>query len=181
MKKAEAISILATSIRPREAKDRARYDEAVKMAIEALKCSETPKSSERTTKTTQTDHVAESGRKVEQTDESAQNVQNGDLIQRKAAIEALARMMPHSYTPDGSHPADEEIFRVQEVFADCIEALEILPSAQPDRKLIDDYMWKIKQNISPHTAAEGVIAIKYYLEQIYEQIYGKGEKPKWMT
>ena len=52
MKKAEAISILATSVRPREAKDRARYDEAVKMAIEALKCSETPKSSERTAKTT---------------------------------------------------------------------------------------------------------------------------------
>ena len=113
MKKAEAISILATSVRPREAKDRARYDKAVKMAIEALKCSETPKSSERPA-------------------ESAQNVQNGDLIQRKAALEALAMMMPRSYTPDGSHPADEEIFRAQEVFADCIEALEILPSAQPE-------------------------------------------------
>ena len=54
-----------------------------------------------------------------------------DLISRQAAIDALARMMPRSYTPDGSHPADEEIFRAQEVFADCIEALEILPSAQP--------------------------------------------------
>ena len=112
MKKAEAISILATSVRPREPKDRARYDEAVKMAIEALKCSETPKSSERTA-------------------ETAQNVSDSDLISRKAAIDALARMMPRSYTPDGSHPADEEIFRAQEVFADCIEALEILPSAAP--------------------------------------------------
>ena len=55
-----------------------------------------------------------------------------DSIDRQAAIEALARMMPRSYTPDGSHPADEEIFRVQEVFADCIEALEILPSAQSE-------------------------------------------------
>lgn len=36
MKKDEAISILATSSRPREPKDRARYDEAVKMAIDAL-------------------------------------------------------------------------------------------------------------------------------------------------
>ena len=54
-----------------------------------------------------------------------------DCISRQAAIDALARMMPRSYTPDGSHPADEEIFRAQEVFADCIEALEILPSAQP--------------------------------------------------
>ena len=36
MKKNEAISILATSQRPREPKDRARYDEAVKMAVDAL-------------------------------------------------------------------------------------------------------------------------------------------------
>lgn len=37
MKKDEAISILATSARPREPKNRTRYDEAVKMAIEALR------------------------------------------------------------------------------------------------------------------------------------------------
>ena len=36
MKKNEAISILATSARPREQKDRERYDEAVKMAVDAL-------------------------------------------------------------------------------------------------------------------------------------------------
>lgn len=64
MKKAEAISILAASVRPREAKDRARYDEAVGMAIEALKCSETPKSSERAVEATQADHIADTGRKV---------------------------------------------------------------------------------------------------------------------
>ena len=74
----------------------------------------------------QIDHVAESDKKV-----SISCGQENDVIFRKAAIEALARMMPRSYTPDGSHPADEEIFRVQEIFADCIEALEILPSAQP--------------------------------------------------
>ena len=59
-----------------------------------------------------------------------------DTISRRAAIDALARMMPRSYTPDGSHPADEEIFQAQEVFADCIEALEILPSAQPEQRWI---------------------------------------------
>ena len=37
MKKNEAISILATSVRPREPKDKARYDKAVKMAVDALK------------------------------------------------------------------------------------------------------------------------------------------------
>lgn len=55
-----------------------------------------------------------------------------DLISRQAAIDALAKMMPSAYTADGSHPADEAIFKVQEIFADCITALEILPSAQPD-------------------------------------------------
>ena len=72
------------------------------------------------------DHTADIGKKV-----SISCSHENDLVFREAAIEALARMMPRSYTPDGSHPADEEIFRAQEVFADCIEALEILPSAQP--------------------------------------------------
>lgn len=68
----------------------------------------------------QPDHNADISKKAE-----------GDCISRQAAIDALARMMPRSYTPDGSHPADEEIFRAQEIFADCIEALEILTPAQP--------------------------------------------------
>lgn len=81
--------------------------------------------------TSQTDHIAESDRKV-----SISCAHENDLIFRQAAIDALARMMPRSYTPDGSHPADEEIFRAQEVFADCIEALEILPSAQPEQPTV---------------------------------------------
>ncbi len=59
-----------------------------------------------------------------------------NCISRQAAIDALAKMMPKSYTPDGSHPADEEIFREQEIFADCIKTLEILPSAQPEPRWI---------------------------------------------
>ena len=54
-----------------------------------------------------------------------------DLISRQAAIDAIAKMMPQSFTPDGSHPADKEIFIAQEAFADCIKTIEILPSAQP--------------------------------------------------
>ena len=58
-----------------------------------------------------------------------------DLISRQAAIDALAKQMPTPYTPDGSHPADEGIFQVQEVYADCIETLELLPPAQPEQKI----------------------------------------------
>jgi hypothetical protein len=53
------------------------------------------------------------------------------LISRAAAIEALAEDMPQPYTPDGSHPADEGIFMAQEIYADCIQTLKELPSAQP--------------------------------------------------
>ena len=80
----------------------------------------------------QPDHTADVSKKVS----ISCAHENNDVIFRKMAIEALARMMPHSYTPDGSHPADEEIFRAQEIFADCIEALEILPSAQPEQRWI---------------------------------------------
>lgn len=55
-----------------------------------------------------------------------------DLISRQAAIDALAKQMPQSFTPDGSHPADEEIFKAQEIYADCIKTIEILPSAGGD-------------------------------------------------
>ena len=116
----------------------------------------------------QIDHVAESDKKV-----SISCAHENDLISRKMAIEALRECQ--TYLFDERDPDKKIELRSAEW------AIEDLPSAQPDRKLIDDYMWKIKQNISPHTAAEGVIAIKYYLEQIYEQIYGEGEKPKWMT
>lgn len=57
-----------------------------------------------------------------------------DAISRQAAIDALAKQMPTPYTPDGSHPADEGIFQVQEVYADCIETLELLPPAQPEER-----------------------------------------------
>ena len=82
--------------------------------------------------TVQPDHTADIGKKAASISCGHEN----DVIFRKAAIDALARMMPRSYTPDGSHPADEEIFRAQEVFADCIEALEILPSAQSEQRWI---------------------------------------------
>ena len=165
MKKAEAISILATSVRPREAKDRARYDEAVKMAIEALKRSETPKSSERTAETAQN---------------TSSCAHENDVIFREAAIEALARMMPRSYTPDGSHPADEEIFRAQEVFADCIEALEILPSAAPSTAhttektapSTDDWI-PVERELPEDLAEVNVTWVNHEPEPYYEPIKSK--------
>lgn len=59
---------------------------------------------------------------------------NNDLISRQQAIDALAEDMPQTYTPDGSHPADEGIFMAQEIYADCIQTLKELPTAQPEQK-----------------------------------------------
>ena len=56
-----------------------------------------------------------------------------DAISRQQAIDALTEDMPSAYTPDGSHPADEGIFMAQEIYADCIQTLKELPSAEPKR------------------------------------------------
>lgn len=53
---------------------------------------------------------------------------------------------------------------------EAYNAINMLPE-EPDRELIEDYIQKIKERISPHTSADGVVAINCYLELIYEQIY----------
>ncbi len=58
-------------------------------------------------------------------------------------------------------------------------ALEDLPSAQPDEEKISDALYNIYRNTSPHTSAEGVAATKYYIREIYREIFGK-EGPRWM-
>ena len=125
MKKAEAISILATSVRPREPKDRARYDEAVKMAIEALKCSETPKSSERTA-------------------EIAQDVKDGDL--NWAIPSVLSNLVPAGVVADivqDQRRLEESIHRIKQLTGISIDDLLDLfaqghelkaPSAQPEER-----------------------------------------------
>ena len=121
MKKAEAISILATSIRPREAKDRARYDEAVKMAIEALKSSE-------------------------QTAESAQNVQDGNL--NWAIPSVLSNLVPVDVVAgilQNQLSLEESMHRITKITGIGIDDLVDLlaqgyelkaPSAQPEQRWI---------------------------------------------
>ena len=113
--------------------DDLEFEPAIKDAIVQM-LQDTGKSfiDEQAVETSQIDHIAESGRMVERTAETAQNVSDSDLVYREAAIEAIAKQMPRSYTPDGSHPADEEIFKAQEIYVDCIESIEILPAAQPE-------------------------------------------------
>lgn len=135
MKKAEAISILATSVRPREPKDRARYDEAVKMAIEALKCSETPKSSERTA-------------------ETAQNAQDEDLISRKAAIESIRECAEVAH--------DNYEGGMEQGYLNAIECVEEEPSAQPEIiRCKDCKHWRFDHTCREHSLVSPMMANEF--------------------
>ena len=113
-----------------------RYDNAECEAF-AAKYGTTPYISDELRPELYTDEVVETVEAVETAEkEGTTACSTDDTISRRVAIEALAKQMPEPYTPDGSHPADEGIFQVQEVYADCIETLELLPSVQPEPKYI---------------------------------------------
>lgn len=102
--------------------------------------------------------------------ETAQNVSDEDLISRKAAIDAI-RASTSKYTG----------FMEMEMYTDddAVEAIEALPSAQPDKEKISDSLYNVYRNKGTSTSAEGVAAIKYYIAEIWREIYGE-EGPKWL-
>ena len=51
---------------------------------------------------------------------------------------------------------------------------------QEDRKEIDDLVLAIYQQQGTSLCAEGVIRKRYYIEKLYEKLFGKGERPYWM-
>ena len=87
-----------------------------------------------------------------------------DLISRQAAIEAVSNMLRRKFGIGGD---------LAEI------TLAELPSAQPDEEKISDTLYNIYRNTSPHTSAEGVAAVKYYIREIYREIFGE-EGPKWL-
>ena len=89
-----------------------------------------------------------------------------DLIDREAALNCFhswVNQYGDVYTPD-------EIPEYQ--------AIEGLPSA-PDEEKISDALYHIYRNIGTNTSAEGVVAIKYYIAEIWRELYGE-EGPKWL-
>ena len=49
----------------------------------------------------------------------------------------------------------------------------------PDNEKISDALYHIYRNKGTSTAAEGVAAIRYYITEIWREIYGE-EGPRWM-
>ena len=59
---------------------------------------------------------------------------SSDVISRQATIDALAKEMPSLTTPDGCGEFDHDIQITDEAFVDCMQIINGLPSAQPERK-----------------------------------------------
>ena len=88
-----------------------------------------------------------------------------DLISRQAAIDALNKLDVSDGVGISSVACDLQ--------AEAIRSIENLLSVQPDEEKISDTLYNIYRNTSPHTSAEGVAAIKYYIAEIWREIYGE--------
>ena len=107
---------------------------------------------------------------TERTTETAQNVSDRDLISRKAAIDAI-RASTSKYTG----------FMEMEMYTDddAVEAIEALPSAQPDEEKISDLLYDVYRLTCPQLGTGGVTVLKSYISMVYREIFGE-EGPEWM-
>ena len=95
-----------------------------------------------------------------------------DCISRKAAIEAINKIMPIDTECDGTL-----LDRV-----DVRYVLDNMPPAEPDKDKVSDLLYHIYSIQSPHLDMNGVIAKKYYCEELWKELFGKeSELPEWMN
>lgn len=103
-----------------------------------------------------------------------------DLIDRQEAIDAVAFGITYAKAFDLKTGEAKNLFEKEnEALAKAVERIKELSPVQPDEEKISDALYRIYLNTSPHTSAEGVAGIKYYIREIYREIFGK-EKPGWM-
>ena len=103
-----------------------------------------------------------------------------DTIDRQEAIDAVAFGITYAKAFDLKTGEAKNLFEKEnEALAKAVERIKELSPVQPDEEKISDALYRIYLNTSPHTSAEGVAAIKYYIREIYREIYGE-EGPRWM-
>ena len=86
-----------------------------------------------------------------------------DLISRQAVLKLLSAMPPEDATTK----------------ALLIQSIKQMSAVQPDEEKISDALYHIYRNKGTSTSAEGVAAIKYYIAEIWREIYGE-VGPVWM-
>lgn len=99
----------------------------------------------------------------------------GDAVSRQTLQKELALYSIDDITSEDEAGYNRAINDVQKMVLH-------LPSAQPnlDRKKISNLMEKIYSIQSPHLSTEGVIAKKYYCEQLWIELFGSEDVPTWM-
>ena len=88
-----------------------------------------------------------------------------DAISRQAAIMKILRQPPELHYPSW-----------------YAEQIKELPPAEPDKDKVNDLLYHIYSIQSPHLSMTGVIAKKYYCEELWKELFGKeSELPGWMN
>jgi len=96
--------------------------------------------------------------------------QLNDTISRQAAVDALDKRFD-------SIPMEQtsEILLLR-------KDLREMPPIQPDKDKVSNLLYHIYSIQSPHLDVSGVVAKKYYCEELWEELFGKeSELPRWMT
>ena len=93
-----------------------------------------------------------------------------DLIDRQVALDALDKRFD-------SIPMEQtsEILLLR-------KDLREMPPIQPDKDKVSNLLYHIYSIQSPHLDVSGVVAKKYYCEELWKELFGKeSELPRWMT
>lgn len=103
-----------------------------------------------------------------------------DTIDRQEAIDAVAFGLTYAKAFDLKTGEAKNLFEKEnEELAKAVERIKELSPVQPDEEKISDALYNIYRNKGTSTSAEGVAAIKYYIAEIWREIYGE-EGPGWM-
>lgn len=103
-----------------------------------------------------------------------------DTIDRQEAIDAVAFGITYAKAFDLKTGEAKNLFEKEnEELAKAVERIKELSPVQPDEEKISDALYNIYRNKGTSTSAEGVAAIKYYIAEIWREIYGE-EGPGWM-
>ena len=86
-----------------------------------------------------------------------------DTISRQAVLKLLAAI-----------PPEEAMSKAM-----LLQSVKQMSAVQSDEEKISIALYNIYRNTSPHTSAEGVAYIKYYIAEIWREIFGE-EGPIWL-
>lgn len=102
-----------------------------------------------------------------------------DAISRQLAIDKFAAYIYQAFKDFYRIGLHRKTLTPEQCRRVARNVLAEVPSAQPDKEKISDALYYIYRNKGTSTSAEGVAAIKYYIAEIWREIYGE-EGPKWL-